>query len=358
MRERVAGGAEVQAGAPRVTLFFRRPWPTGSYSIEASFAAMLARYPATAPVRPRTHVSRWHSAGVLPRLRAVVDARRAAGDVNHVTGDVHFLVFGLPRARTLLTIHDCGFLHGRRGLRRWLLTWLWLRLPVRHVALVSVVSEATRQEVIAHTGCAPEKVVVVPTSIDAGFVPVPRPFAARPLVLHVGATPNKNFERHLAALAGLPVRLLVVAHLDAAQRAALAASGIDAEVRAGLSQEQMRAAYAEADLLLFASTFEGFGMPILEAQATGRPVVTASASSMPQVAGDAACYVDPLSVASIRAGVERVLADAGYRETLVARGFDNVRRFSAAATARRYAALYARLAGVACAAACGEAGSG
>lgn len=335
------------AGAPLVTLFFRKPWPAGSYSIEGSFAAMLAHYPAAAPVRPRCHVSRWHSRGVLPRLRAILDARRAASAVNHVTGDVHFLVFGLPGSRTLLTIHDCGFLHAHRGLRRWLLQWLWLRLPVRHTALVSVVSEATRQDVIALAGCPPGKVVVVPTSIDAGFRPVPRAFAATPVVLHVGANPNKNFERHLAALAGLPVRLLVVAHLSAAQRQALAASGIDADVRAGLSAEGMRAAYAACDLLLFASTFEGFGMPILEAQATGRPVVTANVSSMPLVGGDAACYVDPLSVASIRAGVERVLDDADYRAGLVARGFANVERFSAATTAKRYATLYARLAGCA-----------
>jgi glycosyltransferase involved in cell wall biosynthesis len=330
---------------PRVTLFFRRPWPVGSYSIEASFEAMLAAYPADAPLQPCRHVSGWFSQGLLPRVRAILEARRAATCVNHVTGDVHYLVFGLPRGRTVLTIHDCGFLHQRRGVRRALLQWLWLRLPVRFATVVTVVSEASRREVIALSGCAPGKVEVVPTSIDARFRPRPRGQAERPVVLHIGTTPNKNLERHVEALRGLPVRLCVVGALDDAQRALLARSGVEHEVRSRLSTEEMVEAYAAADLLLFASTFEGFGMPILEAQAVGRPVVTANLSSMPEVGGDAACYVDPFDPASIRAGVQRVLADADYRAALVERGLRNVERFAAATTARSYARIYARLAG-------------
>lgn len=344
--DRTVQQRETDEVQPRVTLFFRRPWPVGSYSIEASFEAMLAAYPDAAPVRPCTHVSRWFSQGVLPRIRATLEARRAASRVNHVTGDVHFLVFGLPRGRTVLTIHDCGFLHQRTGLRRALLQWLWLRLPVQRAAVVTVVSEASRREVLALSGCPPAKVEVVPTSIDARFQPRPRAFGTPPVVLHVGATANKNLERHVAALQGLPVRLCVIGALDDAQRALLARSGVEHEVRARLSPVQMVAAYEQADMLLFASTFEGFGMPILEAQAVGRPVVTANTSSMPEVAGEGACLVDPHDVASIRAGVCRVLDDARYREGLVERGFRNVERFAAATTARRYASIYARLAGI------------
>jgi glycosyltransferase involved in cell wall biosynthesis len=81
-------------------------------------------------------------------------------------------------------------------------------------------------------------------------------------------------------------------------------------------------------------------MPILEAQTVGRPVVTSNLSSMPEVAGTAACLVDPLSVASIREGVQRVIQDAPYREGLIAAGFENVKRFQAETVARAYGEVY------------------
>src|SRR5262249_49098549 len=99
-------------------------------------------------------------------------------------------------------------------------------------------------------------------------------------------------------------------------------------------------AYHEADVVLFASTYEGFGLPILEAQATGRPVVTSNLHSLPEVAGPAACLVDPFDVASIHAGVLRVLSEPLYRENLISAGFENVKRFTAQKIAAKYAALY------------------
>jgi glycosyltransferase involved in cell wall biosynthesis len=84
-------------------------------------------------------------------------------------------------------------------------------------------------------------------------------------------------------------------------------------------------------------------MPILEAQTVGRPVVTSNISSMPEVAGSAACLVDPYSVESIRAGVLRVIEDAEYRANLISAGFENTQRFKAETVARAYAELYAEL---------------
>ena len=87
-----------------------------------------------------------------------------------------------------------------------------------------------------------------------------------------------------------------------------------------------------------------FGMPILEAQATGRPVLTSNCASMPDVAGGGALLVDPTSVASIRAGLQRLLCDPACRQELIERGQANVRRFSATAIARQYLQIYQSLA--------------
>ena len=107
-----------------------------------------------------------------------------------------------------------------------------------------------------------------------------------------------------------------------------------------LTNEQVAARYAEADIVSFVSTHEGFGMPIVEAQSIERVCVTSNCSSMPEVAGEGACLVDPFDVSSIRHGFERVTRDNGYREFLLAAGRQNKRRFNANEIALSYAALY------------------
>jgi glycosyltransferase involved in cell wall biosynthesis len=328
-----------------IHLFYRKSRHIGNFSIETSFDTLLESFPANSPFRLKKIVSSYFSNGFIPRLWAIVEARRLSGPLNHITGDVHFLALGLPGDRTILTIHDCGFMHLYQGWRRELLRWFWLALPVWHCRYITAVSEATKAEIIRYTGCAPEKIRVIPTIISRQYSEAPPPSPKeRPLILHIGTAANKNLERHAQALRGLPVQLYVVGKLTEIQKQALLDNQIDYQNGYNLSLEALQGLYASCDLLLFASTLEGFGMPILEAQAVGRPVVTSNISSMPYVAGAAACLVDPFDAASIRAGVEKVLGDENYRRELVEKGRSNVLRFSAEAVAKQYEDLYAEVA--------------
>lgn len=332
------------AGMCQVVLFFRKRREDGNFSIETSFRRMMEAFPPDSWFRLRAVESGFYSNGVMRRLLGMLEAARRAGDVNHVTGDVHFLVLGLPGGRTVLTIHDCGFMRHRNPIVRRILKWLWLDLPVRHCRYVTAVSEATRQDILRYSGCAPDKVIVIPTVISDEFSPVPRSFnEVCPRILHIGLAPNKNFARHVEAIAGLSCELHIVGKVLDEHKRLLDKHRIRFTSENNINQDEMRRAYAESDLLLFASTLEGFGMPILEAQSVGRPVVTSNLSSMPEVAGAGACLVDPGDVASIRAGVERVIGDPSYRESLIRAGFDNAARFRADAVARQYEVLYRRI---------------
>ncbi len=324
----------------RVVHLQRRSF-AGHHSIERVFeqvrAALPERYHVEVVVAAR------QSTGLLPRAATVLDARRHQGDVTHVTGDINFAGLLLRRRSTLLTVHDTEFLERAGRLKRLLYVWLWLRLPVRRAGLVTVPSDATRRDLLRWVRADPSKVRVVPNPVAGGFRPTPPP-GGRPAVLLVGTRPNKNVARAAAALEGLGCSAVVVGSLDAEQRQAFSRAAVEVRELGDVDDEALRRAYEGCHLLLFPSTKEGFGIPVLEAQAAGRPVVTSTLPPLRDVAGGAACLVDPFDVGSIASGVRRVLSDAGYREDLVLRGLTNAARYSAGAVAARYGALYDELA--------------
>jgi glycosyltransferase involved in cell wall biosynthesis len=277
-------------------------------------------------------------------IRNILAARSVRADIYHITGDLHYLAFGLPRKQTILTIHDCVFLYQAAGLKRFLLKWLFLSGPVRRCALITTISESTRQDIIRHTGCAPFRVVVIPNPVDSKIHFVARPFhGGEPVVLFLGSTPNKNLLRAIPALEGIPCLLDVVGDLSEEAITLLEKYRIKYRKGLNLTDEEVAEKYSGADLVLFPSTFEGFGLPIVEAQKAGRPVVTSDLDPMREVAGGAACLVDPYDVASIREGVLKVINDKAYREKLVQAGFQNVQRFDTASIVRQYISCYQRL---------------
>jgi glycosyltransferase involved in cell wall biosynthesis len=328
----------------RVTFFQRKPYPVGNYSVEAIFDDVRTRLAGS--ISARTAVASVYSRGFLSRILICLEALFRQGDVNHVTGDINFVGIGLRKRRTVQTILDCVSVDRSSGLKREVLRLLWVAWPVRRAAIVTAISEATRQQILRLVpDCPPEKVVVVPVAISTRFEPSPRPFdISCPRILQIGTKPNKNVPRLIEALQGLRCRLDIIGQYVPEYEAQLKRLGIDYTYRWHLPDDEILRAYQEADIVSLVSTYEGFGMPILEGQATGRPVITSNILSMPEVAGDAACLVDPFDTADIRRGFERIIGDATYREGLVERGYRNVRRFDPDVIAGEYLRIYRSLA--------------
>ena len=95
-----------------------------------------------------------------------------------------------------------------------------------------------------------------------------------------------------------------------------------------LSREEVAALYKKAKALTFPSYYEGFGLPVLEAESLGVPVLTSNTSSLPEVAGDSVLYVDPYSVEDIARGLEKIAFDEELRKNLIQKGYENIKRFS------------------------------
>lgn len=325
-----------------VTQFTRRPAP-GAFSLERVFADVRAAMPNGVQV---TEARNAHlSQGLLPRLRDAWAARRHTGAVNHITGDVHYLCFFLPRARTLLTVHDTVLVDRERGLKRFVLWLLWFWLPARRCTRMTAISEESKRRILCLIAFKADRITVIPNPVSTDFVPCPVTAHDGPFrLLHIGTKANKNLDRLIPALAGLEVELTVIGRLSTAHQALLVRHRVAHRSMHDLTDAQIRAEYARCDALVFVSLDEGFGLPILEAQATGRPVLTSDRAPMSDVAGDAALLVNPEDTDAIRAAVVRLMTQADLRMDLIARGTRNLTRFSAPTIARAYADLYALIA--------------
>jgi glycosyltransferase involved in cell wall biosynthesis len=306
-----------------VLQIMRHPLPTGSHSVEGLFQTVRAHLPRSVHVTVATAPRL--SSGVTNRLVNLWWAGRVHWPITHITGDVTYLAASLPRRGGVLTILDTGWA-ARSRLGQAAFDWLWHRMPVARAARVTVISAAVREALVDVTGCAPERIDVIPCCVHPDFAPPVEPHASagRPVLLQVGTTANKNLVRLAAALEGLDYELRVIGRVSDEQAAALARHRVRYRASADVSRADVVRAYHRADAVVFASTFEGFGMPILEAQAVGCPVVTSDLSPMREVAGGGACLVDPFDVDALRAGVRRTVEDDAFRSELRAAGYANV----------------------------------
>jgi glycosyltransferase involved in cell wall biosynthesis len=208
----------------------------------------------------------------------------------------------------VLTIHDNGFLEEHRGLKRWLMKKIWLDWPLKRCNRVVAVSNATKRSILEHTDYPEDQIEVIHSVVPSHFKPREvLPNNPKPVLLHIGLAPNKNLKGHAEAIQGMDVLLRIIGEPSEADHAMLQSLGIDYEWKSGLSDEEMQEAYATSDLLLFCSTLEGFGMPILEAKAVGLPVITSDIEPMNEVGKGWATFAPPFNSKKLRRTVLNVL---------------------------------------------------
>jgi glycosyltransferase involved in cell wall biosynthesis len=272
----------------------------------------------------------------------------------------------IRRQATIVTVLDLSLVRHWRSHRvvRYARIPLVLAAP-RLADRVIAISQATADEVVRLSGTPARKIEVIPLAPRASARPAPdavvqavasRYGLARGAYLLVPGTiePRKNHLRVLAAFEDLVRRRVIPLETQLvlagqagwkAERtlAAFQASDVTKRIKVlgYVPEDELAALMTGAAAVAYASTYEGFGLPVLEAMACGAAVVTSNVSSMPEVAGDAAVLVDPFDPASIAAGIESALSgSAPSRDASIARAA----RFTWAETAKRTAAIYDLLA--------------
>ncbi|MEJ7846705.1 MAG: glycosyltransferase [Pyrinomonadaceae bacterium] len=271
--------------------------------------------------------------------------KKQKADIYHITGHVHYISLLFSPRNTVLSIMDLRFLDAKSGVRRFLLKKLYLDLPVKRLCFITAISEQTRQEILLHTKCSEEKVRTLDLPLlDHLHSDVRIPFNHdKPRILQVGTMANKNVPNLVRALNGLACKLVIIGRIDDALTALLQENRIDFENKFDLSDAELRNEYEQADIVAYCSTYEGFGLPIIEAQSMRKPVITSDLSPMKETSGGAAVLIDPADFLSIREGIQKIIADAAFRTKLIEAGVGNIERFNPAAVASDYEALYSEM---------------
>lgn len=262
---------------------------------------------------------------------------------------------------TVGTVHDFSSLHvrGKYDPARDFYIRRVLPALIRRLTLVVTPSESSKKDIVEYAGVPSEKVFVVPNGVDHDrFKPqdpeVAGPELQRelgidgPFIVYVSRLehPGKNHVGLIRAFELLKERLdaphrLVLAGKDWTRAGeiheAAAASPVSADILlpGHVRADLLPALYSQADLMVFPSLYEGFGLPVLEAMACGTPVACGSVSSIPEVGGDAAVYFEPLQEESMAGVMTQVIEDQAFREDLRSRGMQRSRWFTWEATARK-----------------------
>ena len=314
-------------------------------------AAVEAGQRPTDVLAPPVRLRRVPSNGFARLAAMALIARQEHPDVVHA---VYFLPPATGRP-TVLTVHDISFerfpeFFSRRALLR---DRLLIRASAGAASRVVTVSETSRRDLVELYGLPEDRVVAIPNGVSPRFRPADgaawTPYDGdRPLrVLALGTLqPRKNLVRLMDALAivgrELRVQLRVVGpdgHQAAAIRNRLSMS-VETEIVGWLDDAALADEFRRADVFAYPSIYEGFGLPVVEAMASGTPVVTSTGGSLPEVAGDAALLVDPYDVAALAAAIRRIAEDGPGAAALRARGLARAATFTWERSAALHAAVY------------------
>jgi len=259
----------------------------------------------------------------------------------HITGDVHYMAIFLFWKKIIITMHDCNHYEDLTGIKKKVIGLLWFRIPILISKKIIVISPFVKEQLQKHFKLDENKIIVIPNTFNK--IEQDDTIGKQNIfeILVIGTKKNKNVERLLEAIKEIKnIQLQIVGKLQKKQINLLKEYKILYSNHVDISQKQLCQLYNSSHMLYFASTKEGFGLPILEAQSCGLPVLTSNTTSMPYVAGFGALLVNPYCVKSITSSIIQIISNKDLRDELVLKGYSNVNRFGESNFVASYTKIY------------------
>ena len=269
---------------------------------------------------------------------------RRKGVIYHITGDIHYCLLSLIGARTVLTVHDTVTLdfNTTKNIKYYVKKFLWFTLPLKIADKVVCISEETKRQLGKYTNR--KDLIVIDDSVDRSIRTTSRnPIPDKFNVLIIGTKKNKNIERVLEALSVFNCCVTIIGRLTDDQQKLISNLGINLTNKFNLTDEELRQEYYKTDLVMFVSLFEGFGMPVLEANKAGRPIICSTIPVLKEVGKNSALYVDPYDVKAIENGINKLISNPELQNELIKNGIANAKEHDISNIMRQWNNLYMSL---------------
>ena len=269
------------------------------------------------------------SKGFFNRIYLCVWAFFNQGSINHICGDINFISILMSKKRTINTFLDFYSMQRLRGLKRLIYLYFWIKIPYWKSKHIISISDNTQKELYKFVNTKKRKnEEVIGVSIPSSFrKKIKKKINIKPNILVVGTAINKNISNLISSLKDINCKLILVGEINDEILQKLKLNKIYYKNLISLNRKRLIKEYEDSDILLFPSTYEGFGMPILEAQSIGRSVITSKLEPMRSVAGSAALLVNPRKVKEISYALKRLINNQSLRNSLIRKGFSNIKQY-------------------------------
>jgi glycosyltransferase involved in cell wall biosynthesis len=316
----------------RVLFIFRKKTPH-QFSIENVFNNIISEI----STKKHVEVLKYETNGIRNIFFDSKKIKEYNADVNVITGDCNFLSPFISK-KVMLVVHDAGhYEFTLKGLKKIIYGLIWWRIPLKFTNSVICVSNNTKISLNRLFNINLNKIKVIENPVDSSFFRIVKKKVSKvPRILQIGTGPHKNLENIIKAISGLNCVFNITGQLSNDQIRLLKKFKINYISYVNIDFKDIIKLYNDTDIVTVISQGEGFGLPIIEAQASSRALITSQLEPMSSISGNFACKVDPNNIKSIRKNILKLINDENYRSKIINEGKKNSEKYRVDDIANKY----------------------
>lgn len=270
------------------------------------------------------------------------------GDVYHITGDVNYIAILLFWKNIILTVHDFGHINSLKYIKKLIYKFIWFDLPIRIANKITFVSEKTLKDCVAYYGTR-KKYNVINNAFSNALISTDNKIedSGRCTILQVGTKSYKNHKKVIDILSLVKdkdsFRLIIIGTLDDDDKDKLKRHSINFKNFVDLDFEDVVEIYKKSDIVTVLSSGEGFGMPVIEANASANALIISNIEPLISIANGSALIADTNKVLYISKQIEELINNHDLRNEFKAKGIANAENYRPEFIAGKYKKVYLEL---------------
>lgn len=282
------------------------------------------------------------SKGLFRRLYLICWSYFNQGDVNHILGDINYISIFMTKNKTINTFLDCRLLDCFVRTKKFIYKLIWFELPIKNSRIVTFISKFTKLQIEKKLNFKVKNSEVIPVPLTDNLLFRVNNNKIKNILI-IGTSKHKNVKNMISGIKDLDVNLTIIGELDHKIKSFCKSYKIYYKNLIDIDKNKMRKILAQNDILLMVSKYEGFGMPIIEAQASGLVVITSDIEPMKSVVGKDGLIVNYNNPIEITKKIQKLLKDKDYFLKILNKGKDNSKKYDYKIINDYYHKLYNRI---------------